>query len=163
MLIRNIVFVVTLTLCLLNTAWANDERIEYEILSVEKARVDAMLTHNLQILDQVMADECIHITTDGTLRTKAQYMQNLKSSVGRFSHFNTRDIVIRIYENMVVVTGHYDNAKIFNTTIEPTKHGVFTRIYQHRDSRWQLISHHATTDSKFIKMMRPIESNSSGG
>lgn len=140
--------VITVALLLVLPASAQQKSLSQQILDIENNRIDAMLKKDLHAIDAIMADNAIHITTDGSLRTKAQYLEKMRSAKGKFNHFKLRDLSIRLFNNMAIVTGHYENSKKVNEVVKPTKYGVFTRVYHLLDTKWQLVSHQATVVQK---------------
>ncbi len=140
--------VITVALLLVLPVSAQQKSLSQQILDIENNRIDAMLKKDLQAIDAIMADNAIHITTDGSLRTKAQYLEKMRSTKGKFNHFKLYDFSIRLFNNMAIVTGHYENSKKVNKVVKPTKYGVFTRIYHLLDKKWKLVSHQATVVQK---------------
>jgi len=118
-----------------------------KILAIEKSRINALIKKDWRTIESIMSEECIHITTDGSLRTKAQYMNKVKNSTSRFAMFKTKDINVRIYDDVVITTGHYENSKRINGATSAIKYGVFTRVYKKRHEMWLLVSHQATVNS----------------
>jgi hypothetical protein len=47
---------------------------KHAMLEIERARVEALLRHDVAVLDHIMAEECVHTESNGTLRTKAQFL-----------------------------------------------------------------------------------------
>ncbi|MGB0834177.1 MAG: nuclear transport factor 2 family protein [Psychrobium sp.] len=121
-----------------------------QILDIENSRIDAMLNKDLTAIDNIMADNAIHITTDGSLRTKSQYLDKMRNAKGAFNHFKLRDISVRLFGKMAIATGHYENSKKVGGEVKPTKYGVFTRVYQHANGQWKMVSHQATVDTKVV-------------
>lgn len=122
-----------------------------QILDIENSRIDAMLNKDLTAIDKLMANNAIHITTDGSLRTKSQYLDRMRNAKSAFNHFKLRDISVRLFGKMAIATGHYENSKKVDGYVKPTKYGVFTRVYQRANGQWKMVSHQATVDTKVVK------------
>ena len=122
-----------------------------QILDIENSRINAMLSKDLAAIDNIMADNAIHITTDGSLRTKSQYLDRMRNAKAAFNHFKLREISVRLFGKMAITTGHYENNKKVDGDVKPTKYGVFTRVYQRANGQWKMVSHQATVDTKVVK------------
>ena len=44
---------------------------KHAVLEIERARVEALLRHDVAALDRMIAEECVHTESNGMLRTKA--------------------------------------------------------------------------------------------
>src|SRR5215471_5457695 len=63
----------------------NDEK--HAVLEIERTRVEALLRHDVAALDRMMAEECVHTESNGTLRTKAQFLTAFAAQEFAFTSF----------------------------------------------------------------------------
>ena len=133
----------------------NEDRTQ--ILQIERQRIQALLERDWQYIDQLMTADSVHITTDGSMRTKAEYINKIKGSKGQFVVFNADQTTLRFYSDMAVLTGRYHNQKRQDGQLGKVKYGVFTRVYKKIKARWQLISHQATVDQRTELQQKAVD------
>lgn len=116
----------------------------HEIDQLEDEWRNAILTSNSKELDSLLADDYMAITASGTLQTKAEALDSLRT--GRL-HFTTLDITdrkVRFYGTTAIVTSM---ANIQATTPDGPVNGSYryTRVYA-RDphGNWKIVSFEAS-------------------
>lgn len=119
-------------------------QMEREVSQVENERVQALLQQDFAALERIMADECLHVESNGTIRAKAQFIAAFKAGEFAFDSFNIEENSIRIYEETAVVIGRYSNRIRTGGNTLQTKRARHLRVYVKRAGRWQLVAHQAT-------------------
>jgi ketosteroid isomerase-like protein len=77
---------------------------EQEVLSASQARMDAANGGDPKAAARYVADDCLFSTDDGSLQTKAQWLDHIgKQLVGYDRLTNSRDFVVRMHGNVAVV------------------------------------------------------------
>jgi ketosteroid isomerase-like protein len=116
----------------------------HEIDQLEETWRDAILKHNVQAMDQLLADDYISITSNGTLQSKAQTLGDLKAGTLRFKSIGFSDRKVRFYGQTALVTSR---AEVNGNSGEGDLSGSyrFTRVYV-RDSKgdWKIVSFEAS-------------------
>jgi ketosteroid isomerase-like protein len=116
----------------------------HEIDQLEESWKNAILKRNVEALDQLLADDYIAITANGTLQSKAQTLDNLKTGVLHFNTIDFSDRKVRFYGQTALVTSR---AEVTGNTGEGNISGSyrFTRVYV-RDGRgdWKIVSFEAS-------------------
>lgn len=121
------------------------KNIETEILRLENARVQAMIQRDYATLEWLMAPECVHIESNGTIRTTAEFMANFKADDFTFDEFVIDENRARIYGTTAVVTGRYHNSVRTKGEVQPIKYAVHTRVWSRQaEGSWKMVSHQAT-------------------
>jgi len=136
-----IIVIAALALCACQSQEDDDLR---EIINIENKRIKAMLTKDTSAMDEILSPSLVHITTDGSVRDKLEYMTHMSNTDSRFTSFDIEEQDVRFIDDVAIVTGSYTNQKIKNDAIQPKKQAVFTRVYQKLDSGWRLVTHQAT-------------------
>ena len=112
----------------------------HEIDQLEESWKSAILKRNVDALDQLLADDYIAITANGTLQSKAQTLDNLKTGVLHFDTIDFSDRKVRFYGQTALVTSRAD---VTGSTGEGNISGSyrFTRVYV-RDGHgdWKIVS-----------------------
>src|SRR5919109_36780 len=117
---------------------------EHELLRVENEQIQALLQHDVATLDRIMADECVHVESNGTIRTKAQFIAAFKAGEFAFDAFTIEENRVRIHGDTAVAIGRYSNRTRTGGQTLPTKRARHLRVYVKRAGSWQLIAHQAT-------------------
>jgi ketosteroid isomerase-like protein len=116
----------------------------HEIDQLEESWKDAILKRNVQALDQLLADDYIAITANGSLQSKAQTLDNLKAGTLHFKAIDFSDRKVRFYGQTALVTSR---AEISGKTGDGDASGSyrFTRVYV-RDGHgdWKIVSFEAS-------------------
>ena len=122
----------------------SDMQARSEIKAIEQYRIVAMMKNSVEEMEYVLADDMVHITTDGTRRNKSEYLKQMSTKTSHFSQFQILEQEIRIYGDIAVTTGLYQNQKADGEQLFALKTARFTRVYRHEDTGWKLVSHQAT-------------------
>jgi ketosteroid isomerase-like protein len=116
----------------------------HEIDQLEETWKDAILKHNVQVMDGLLADDYISITSNGTLQSKEQTLGDLKAGTLHFSSIDFSDRKVRFYGQTALVTSR---AEVNGNTGEGDISGSyrFTRVYV-RDGKgdWKIVSFEAS-------------------
>ena len=107
-----------------------------EILRLEEAWRTAQQHTDRAAFDRLLAADVSFVGTSGSLRNKKGYVESrADSSIPRATTYTIRDLSVRFYGRVAVVTG----------TEETTGEGVaysgrFTHVWARRAGRWQLVA-----------------------
>ncbi|HWG20232.1 MAG TPA: nuclear transport factor 2 family protein [Terracidiphilus sp.] len=116
----------------------------HEIDQLEQTWRDAVLHRNVQVMDNLLADDYIAITANGTLQSKQQTLDNLKSGALRFASIEFSDRKVRFYGQTALVTSR---AEVNGSTGDGELSGSYryTRVYV-RDGHggWKIVSFEAS-------------------
>ncbi len=123
---------------------AMSQSAEDAVAVVEQRRIDALLTADINVLDEMIDAQCTHIESNGTSRTKAAFLEDVAKRAFSFDLFEIEENHIRIFGDTAVVAGTYRNIVRVRGTPNPVKHARHLRVYVHRSGSWKLIAHQAT-------------------
>ncbi len=115
-----------------------------EILHLEQQWKDAVIQHNVPAMDRLLADDYIGITSNGSLQSKEQTLENLKEGTLRFSSLDFFDRKVRFYGHTAVVTSRADvNGNAGDGNISGNYR--YTRVYVRAGSGgWKIVSFEAS-------------------
>jgi ketosteroid isomerase-like protein len=120
------------------------EENRHQIDKLEDAWRDAVLTANTTSLGSLLSDDYQAITPSGTLQTKDDTLENMRSGRVHFTELDMTDRKVRFYGSTAIVTSQ---ANIQATTAEGavTGHYWYTRVYA-RDAKgqWKIVSFEAS-------------------
>ncbi|MFZ0393510.1 MAG: nuclear transport factor 2 family protein [Terracidiphilus sp.] len=115
-----------------------------EILQLERKWKDAVIQHNVPAMGDLLGDDYMGITPDGTLESKEQTLENMKSGVVRLASIEVSDRKIRFYGKTAVVTSKAEVTGVMEGN-NANGNYRYTRVYV-RDPRggWKIVSFEAS-------------------
>ena len=123
---------------------AQKHETHHEIDQLEDEWRDALLTSNAKELDPLLAEDYMAITPSGTLQTKDETLEGLRSGRVHFSTIDITDRKVRFYGTTAIVTSM---ANIQAITADGQVSGSYryTRVYA-RDphGNWKIVSFEAS-------------------
>jgi ketosteroid isomerase-like protein len=116
----------------------------HEIDQLEQDWKQAVIHRNVQMMDNLLADDYIAITASGTLQSKDQALENLKAGTVRFDSIEFSDRKVRFYGQTALVTSRAEvNGKTPDGDISGSYR--FTRVYVRDDQgQWKIVSFEAS-------------------
>ena len=115
-----------------------------EILQLEKQWKDAVIAHNVPAMDNLLADDYIGITPNGTLESKGQTLESMKNGAIHFTSISASDRKVRFYGKTAVVTSKADVAGDLEGG-KANGNYRYTRVYvQDPKGAWKIVSFEAS-------------------
>jgi ketosteroid isomerase-like protein len=114
-----------------------------ELVKVNKAYDQAIIKADLPALEKILASEYIYTATSGTVLTRAQQVETVKSDL-RIESGGSRDVEVRVYGKMAIVLGYFEaKGKFAGKPFESVER--YISIWTKRGGRWQLVAEQGTT------------------
>lgn len=116
----------------------------HEIDQLEQNWRDAILHRNASVMDALLADDYVAITSNGTLQSKEQTLANLRNGALHFASIDFSDRKVRFYGQTALVTSR---AEIKGTTADGEISGSYryTRVYvKDEKGNWKIVSFEAS-------------------
>jgi len=129
-------------------AWAwlphrNSHDLHKNIEALEMQWRDAVLHHNVRVMDRLLADDYLGISANGTVETKAEELAQSRAGTLRIQSLNLSDIKVRVYGNTAVVTSRAELTGA-NGQSDISGNYRYTRVYNKRYGKWKIISFEAS-------------------
>jgi hypothetical protein len=113
---------------------------QQEVLNVRNALRETALRRDMAAWSRYVADDCIFSTDDGTLATKAQFIEHNQNLPPEYDHStNPRDYVIHVYGNTAVINFRFTGHEQF-TDADIISEERQTETYIKRNGSWLLIA-----------------------
>lgn len=115
-----------------------------EIDQLENTWREALVHHNVQAMDSLLAEDYIAITANGTLQSKEQTLANMRNGTLRFNSIDISDRKVRFYGQTALVTSR---AEVDGNVGDGMISGSFryTRVYVRDDKgNWKIVSFEAS-------------------
>jgi len=132
-----------------STASAQDQKkpdgmgkAEQEIADLNREWADSIVRGDTGRLDRLFADDMTVVSGNGTLRGKAQEMDDLRPTPDIKTYFfNTDDVRIRVYKDSAVVTGRAKwRINLKGRDVDNERR--YTLVFVKKDGRWQIVAQH---------------------
>jgi len=117
---------------------------QQSIEAIERQIRTALLSGDVTILDRVLADDFLGISSNGTLSNKQQYVSRIVKHEHAFQRIDVKETKVRVQRTSAVVTSLANVAGDFDG--KPMQ-GVFryTRVYEKQgNGLWRVINFEAT-------------------
>jgi ketosteroid isomerase-like protein len=124
-------------------AASKGDKVEQEIMKIERQWIDASVKGDIAALDKIEADDYIVIDPSGTISTKAEDMKNIKSGDLKFDSMEIFDSKVRVYGNAAVVTAK-THIKAKYKTEDISGDYSSTDVFVKKDGKWRAVSSHIT-------------------
>jgi ketosteroid isomerase-like protein len=114
--------------------------VRHEIDLLEDTWRDAIIHRNSSAMDNLLADDYIAITANGTLQSKDQTLATMRSGTLRFASIEFSDRKVRFYGQTALVTSR---AEVNGSTPDGDVSGSyrFTRVYvKNEHGAWKIVS-----------------------
>ena len=130
------------------TAWAGLPRrenraIHKEIEILEQQWQQASVSNNIKVMDALLADDYIGITSNGTIETKAQVLAQRRAGTMRIVNMEINDLHVRVYGDTAVVTSKAELSGS-NGASDISGEYRYTRVYNRRFGQWKIVSFEAS-------------------
>jgi hypothetical protein len=79
--------------------------IEYAVATVEQRRIGALIAFDINVLDEIIDEPCIHVASTGSTRTKAVFLKHVATREVSFDLFEIDEHHIRAFGETAVVAG----------------------------------------------------------
>ena len=111
---------------------------EREVRDMERQWRQAWLAGDATALDRIHADDYTAIPNIGAVSTKAEVMTDVRRGAFRYSRMDHSEMTVRIYGTTGVVVGRTINEG-HRGDRDVSGDFRYTRIYVHRNGRWQAV------------------------
>ena len=141
---KRIAFAVSLVILVLGVAILAKTQtgsVEQELIKLENEWGDAYVMHDATTFGQMVTDDFIGTMSDGTVYTKAQALELVKSYKGDITFFMNDEWKVRVYGDAAVVTAR-NTFKMQLEGEEIAGQGRFTDTWIRRDGRWKCAAAH---------------------
>jgi ketosteroid isomerase-like protein len=116
---------------------------EEELLKLEKAFAEAIVSNDLEGIGRLVADDWIIIDPDGGIVDRTRFFEVIKSGALTHEMMESEDFRVRVYRDSAVVTGLTRTKGRFMGQEFSTQERA-TDVFVKRDGRWQCVLTHLT-------------------
>lgn len=117
-----------------------DSKVDRELTKVEEEWHSAYVKHDPSILECILAEEYVSISSNGGSADKAQTIAGLKRDDSQYEYSTPHDLDIRIYGDGAIVIGRTKEKWKNKKGEEFTAEYRWTDLFVKRDGRWQCVA-----------------------
>ena len=116
---------------------------EKSVAEIEQRFNAALLKKDAATLEELLADDIVHIGFEGQLAGKGEYMAFFKRDIWQYRKYEPANVAIKVLGSVAVVTGRVDRTIVINN-VETTGAFAFTHVWARSGDRWRMVSSHVT-------------------
>jgi ketosteroid isomerase-like protein len=113
------------------------------VIEIEKRFNAALLKKDAVTLDDLLADDIVHIGFEGQFAGKGEYMAFFKRDIWQYRKYEPGNETVKVVGDVAVVTGRVDRTIVINN-VETTGGFAFTHVWSRAGERWRMTSSHVT-------------------
>jgi ketosteroid isomerase-like protein len=117
---------------------------EHTVREVEQRFTAALLKKDAVAVDELLADDLLHISFDGQVAKKPEYMAFFKEGPWQYRKYEPGNMAIKVLGKVAVVTGRVNRTIVINNN-ETTGAFAFTHVWSRVADRWRLTFSQVTT------------------
>ena len=114
-----------------------------QIETLEMEWRQAQVDNNIEVISNLLADDYVGITANGTVETKSQTIAQRKAGTIRITSLDLDDLKVRLYGDTAVVTSRADLQGVNGQSDISGKYR-YTRVYNRRLGQWKIVSFEAS-------------------
>ena len=114
-----------------------------QIENLELAWRQAQIDNDVAVISNLLADDYVGITANGTVETKSQTIAQRKAGTVRITSLDLDDLKVRLYDDTAVVTSKAE-LKGVNGQSDISGTYRYTRVYNRRLGQWKIVSFEAS-------------------
>ena len=119
-----------------------------EVMRTEEARVAALDSGDLGVLDRILADDVRYVHASGIVDTKASFLEAIRSGKLHYIEWRPNGLRVRLLGDTALVEGKYA-VRVSDTRRQPEPFNInilVLSVYVRRDGRWQQAAWESTRD-----------------
>ena len=116
---------------------------EDELLKIEKAFAEAIVTNDLESIGRLVADDWVVIDPNGEIVDRTRFFKVIKSGALTHDTMDSEDFRVRVYGDSAVVTAITSTKGKFIGEEFSTRERA-TDVFVRREGRWQCVLTHLT-------------------
>lgn len=108
------------------------------VKQLEQDWSNAQKAHDIDKLNQIIADDWAGLGSDGAKSTKKQFLDDVKSGVNKLDSFEIGPMDVKVIGSIAVVQGS-DTEKSSNKGKDTSGKWVWMDVFVNRDGKWQAV------------------------
>lgn len=110
------------------------EALERKLLDLDKAFLNAILQHDVSLVEHDLPDDFLSVFPDGRVADKKAELENVRNV--ELESFSTDEVQVHWYSDTVVIINFRLSLKMKGQDVKQVRD---SHVYMNRDGRWQMI------------------------
>lgn len=113
---------------------------EKAVVAAEKARFEAQVSKNIDVLNQLLADDLVYVHSSGNVDTKQSYIQSIKEGNSTYNSIDVQEQKVRLYGKTAIINGI---CYIKRPAVDGKNNDLklrYTDVYVKKGGRWQMVT-----------------------
>jgi ketosteroid isomerase-like protein len=116
-----------------------------EVIRLEASRCRALVAADMDTLEQLVADDVVHVHANGKADDKAAYLAMVRGAI-RFLSVEREGLDVRVYDDLAIATGPLRQQIEATATGQRTDmHVMTTQVWRLHAGAWRQVSFQATS------------------
>ena len=121
----------------------DNEETRNTVIAVDDARIASRTAGDAEALANIFAEDYMLITAEGVVRTRKDQIDEMRSGQLQFQPLHILERSVRLHGETAIVSSR-ERSIIIRNGVDIGGDFRVSRVYVHRQSRWQLVLTHAT-------------------
>ena len=126
-----------------SAAPVNDQNVEQQVTQVVTDWIAAVPKRDTERIGQLLGDDFVAILWDGHKRSKAEYLEELRSGKYAVESIALDETQARVFGDTAIVT-YYQSEESKSGGADSSGGSVWTDVLTRRDGRWQVVAEHGS-------------------
>lgn len=113
---------------------SNREALERELLELDAAFLNAVLQHDVALVEQALPDDFLSVFPDGRVANKAAELENVRTV--ELESYSTDEVQVHWYGDTVASVNFRLSLKMKGQDVKQVRD---SHVYMKRNGRWQMI------------------------
>ncbi len=113
---------------------SNREALERELLELDAAFLNAVLQHDVALVERTLPDDFLSVFPDGRVANKAMELENVRTV--ELESYSTDEVQVHWYGDTVAIVNFRLSLKMKGQDVKQVRD---SHVYMRRDGRWQMI------------------------
>lgn len=114
------------------------------IMKLEQRFTAGLLKRDHAELNELLADDLVHIGFEGQFAGKAEYLTFFQHGDWSYKKYEPQNMTVKVFGNVAIVTGRVDRTIVVSGR-QTTGAFAFTHVWSRTEDRWRMTSSQVTT------------------
>ena len=115
-----------------------------EVMTVEQDWIDVYIRNDAEAFEDFLTEDFLYTSPVGEVVDRATYLKNLAEKQVQMDYINPSDVLVRIHENMAIVTATWDVKETYKGKLDQGLNRII-RVWLRQPDRWRAVAFQVTS------------------